>query len=111
MADVPTFLPPGRGEAQTFASAEALAQHVHGLRKGRRIDLLEQSCTRDGEPYFPVVAVFARGPGQADDWLGWTAGPGADRIGDLLAALQATRPTPVKAPAAPAELFSDTKAA
>lgn len=109
--DRPVFLPSRRAPTLTFDTAEALARHVHELRNGRRIDLLEQSCTRDGEPYFPVVAVFARGPGQADDWLGWTAGPGADRIGDVLAALQATRPAPVKAPAAPAELFSDTKAA
>lgn len=115
--DLPTFLPPGRADAQTFATAEALARHVHQLRNGRRIDLLEQSCTRNGEPYFAVVAIFANGPGQASDWLGWTAGPGADRIGDVLAALQATRPSPVKAPpppppaqgpSTPADLFNAT---
>ena len=109
MIDAPTFLPAGRRPAMAFDSAEALARHLHRLRAGRRIDLLEQSCARDGAPEFPVVAVFAAGAGGADDWLGWTAGPGADRTADVFAALRATRPA--AAPVRSADLLNAMKAA
>lgn len=77
----PTFLPQGReADALTFVSVDALAVHLLQQRPGRELELLAQRCSRDGEPEFPVVAVFTTHAQGRDVWLGWACG---DRAGDL----------------------------
>lgn len=99
----PTFIPASRlDEPVAFHSLDALALHLLRQRPGRKLDLLSQDCTRNGEPYFPVCAVFTLKPaprrlqaGRAgdpegptrlmDDFLGYAAGPDAF-VPELLAA-------------------------
>ncbi len=112
----PTFLPAGATDAPVaFHSVDALAVHLLQLRPGCPLELLPQQCSRDGQPEFPVVAVFALRPVKArafkarlaairagepddddgqggppmftDDWLGWTAGERGEDPADLAAAI------------------------
>lgn len=81
-----TYLPDGRSAPVPFPSIDALALHLLRQRPGRKLELLAQTCTRDGGPDFAVVAVFALRPATrkmrdgwishvgADEWLGWTTG-------------------------------------
>lgn len=84
----PVFLPHGQdADAMTFLSIDAMALHLLRQRPGRRLDLLPQQCSRNGEPEFAVVAVFAVKPGGQDDWLGWTCGDRANDPVQLAAAI------------------------
>lgn len=88
----PTFLPQGReADALTFVSVDALAVHLLQQRPGRKLELLAQQCSRNGEPEFPVVAVFTTHADGRDFWLGWACGERAADLGELTAALARMR--------------------
>lgn len=96
-------------EPVDFLTIDALAAHLMRQRPGRRLQLLPQSCSRDGAPDFPVVAVFALEPrderafdddptGGAeqpfrfqDKWLGFAAGDQAADPQQLEAAFARVR--------------------
>ena len=85
-----TLLPSGRADPIPFPSVDALALHLLRQRPGRTLELLPQQCSRDGQPEFPVVAVFAMKPVarrqsggwmahvQDEAWLGFACGAAAD---------------------------------
>ena len=90
MVSAPALIGPRALGEQTFASPLALAARLIEIAAGRELQLLEQTCWRSPFP-FAVVAVFAvtdaaAGAGR-ETWLGWAAGPGADRIPSLQSAL------------------------
>tara|TARA_R110002124_G_scaffold173690_5_gene341353 strand:+ start:16417 stop:16845 length:429 start_codon:yes stop_codon:yes gene_type:complete len=59
----PTFLPAKSADTPVaFHSIDALAVHLLQLRPGCPLELLPQQCSRNGQPEFPVVAVFALRP-------------------------------------------------
>lgn len=113
----PSFLPAKSADTPVaFHSIDALAVHLLQLRPGCPLELLPQQCSRDGQPEFPVVAVFALRPIKArafkarlaairagepddddgqggapmftDDWLGWAAGERGEDPAELAAALR-----------------------
>lgn len=94
----PTFYTSSRAAPLPFVSIDALALHLLRQRPGRRLELLSQDVTCDGDEPFAAVGVFALKPSRRmatalaeartqaecdqsphplplqDDWLGWACG-------------------------------------
>ncbi len=95
----PTVIAPGaRGTTvHTLASVQAVAAWFLRKAYGRKLEFLEQSVAvgtstdPDLCPSFPAVAVFARKPGGADDWLGFACGEAVTGSRDFRAVVERVR--------------------